>query len=481
MKKLIYPIESIYASVETPVNSTVMKYLKAFLRIPNTVHVEFLNTKLDMKNKNWNLGKNTWFEKMGNKHDFLTVSIETISQEEPLPTNYGKPVLQDVNNNFELSTLYSQTENTFTINYFSKDRTNVERVKNKLLMSIKNGERYFNSKIFYTYFLPDFLQELVTSIHGRTNLYKDPTIPLETYLNTISDSRLTIANNQSGKAIKNEIAFKETQAKVMCKIVGDMFNYDLTYDNEKQYWSLELTLRFQYAQPFYFHATYPIMVSNSLLHQKFIGLKDKHTCSELGLNNLKIEEPNTLRALQFKKYFRVPALDTHDPYKDRPFYKNVFSVLTSITNTDKRNLFNLNSIPGITIDPVVIEYIKNNLTSVVQQNNDLITIALYENDKYNFDRLLRVDSDLNVFSHTDLDITKTYRIIFSICTDTTILNSSKQTKIENLFNKDTLFEILSITTDCGTSTFNGTFRSFERNRSFTVMTSKIITNLLKAT
>jgi hypothetical protein len=120
-------------------------------------------------------------------------------------------------------------------------------------------------------------------------------------------------------------------------------------------------------------------------------------------------------ATSLEKPHGVINIPEYDLFTPAALFVNtapVFTALCSISNTDRRTLFNLADLGDVTIDTDVLKYIRESeYTHICKPYRTAYTLSLYKGDVLMPVGSLQCDSGLNISSTEDLDITQVYRVV----------------------------------------------------------------------
>jgi hypothetical protein len=183
----------------------------------------------------------------------------------------------------------------------------------------------------------------------------------------------------------------------------------------------------EYAKPVGMHFTYPIMVRQQLIPQRYLP----HPCFIPDIytdNRYDVDSP--LRRVATRSEFifhhmRIPNEDGQELTNTPPYYTPIVTVLCSIDEDNPRELFNLKQLGEIEIDPETLSVIQRYyLEEIIQPRHAPYLLTGYESTSLLDHDSLEIDSDLTVRLTHDPDMDGIYRVSFSVLLNTSVIPPS---------------------------------------------------------
>ncbi len=456
------PIRGEYDSITRPVSLGILKDIKDTLYLNPDIRTKLYNQIEDFHTM-YQTGPLGLTENAP-KLEEIKFSVTEETNTETLittSTNYidYKPVLHDTDVNAYIKPIYVESIIKFSIKYKSRSRTNVGNFINMLRLSAAetNFSKFHN--IEYTFYLPPEILELFLDISRlKHNVTKDNT-NYEDYLIKYSDGRLSIVGGLDGNTNNMNIVVKEKQRDVIGYFESDIIEVKEEYDSNENIWIADFTYTLKYNKPTALVISYPVLIYNQLLPEKYIVMQDnlgdsgKMNYPTTYMGNMFSPFHNTnilnkeLNKLNFKgKFLNIPNFDNFIPTVTIPYYTAVFSVLVAISEEDRRSLLNLKDLMDYQLNQDIINCLLNGEWKYIcQRYKSLFYITLYENDKLMPDGSITIDADLNIVATKDLDLTKTYRVVFYILTDLSAGDKAILDRMKHCLNVyKTMLQALSI-------------------------------------
>jgi hypothetical protein len=272
----------------------------------------------------------------------------------------------------------------------------------------------------YSYPLPfEFLALIQDIWRLRENVegYGDS---FNTYFKSHSTDRLTIHQKRDG--FKRILAVNEKQARIQGLFDFIAIPDKMSRDDNTGTWEVSFNYKFNYQRPDAIFCKYPISVHNQLIPAKYTD----HINTELDYQYQTRYYDQDYEALsEFEqdtyidqsrnsyKFFRIPEYDDFVFRENPSGTSTVFMALVEVEK-DKKTLLNLNELGSIVIDPVILNYIKNNREKVVKHMQSFYLFSLWEDHYLKPQGYLELTEDLTLKSLYELDLRKQYRVRFSV-------------------------------------------------------------------
>ena len=428
------PIRGIYESITRPVSLSILKDIKDVLYLNPDIRTKLYNQIEDFHTM-YQSGPLGLTENAPKLEEIKFSVVEETNTDTLITTSTNyidyKPILHDKDVNAYIKPIYVESIIKFSIKYKSRSKSNVTNFINMLRLSVAETNFLKFHNIEYMFYLhPEILELFLDISRLKHNVTKDNTT-YEDYLIKHSDGRLSIVGGLDGNVSNMNIVAKEKQRDVMGYFESDIIEVKEEYDSNENIWIADFTYTLKYNKPTALVIGYPILIYNQLLPEKYIVMQDnlgdsgKLNYQTTYTNNWFSPFHNTnvlnkeLNKLNFKgKFLNIPSFDSFIPKVNIPYYVAVFSVLVSISEDDRRSLLNLKDLMDYQLNQDIINCLLNGEWKYISKRyKSVFYLTLYENDKLMPDGILDIDADLNVFATIDLDLTKTYRVVFNILTD----------------------------------------------------------------
>ena len=459
MLKFRMPLSGTYSSVIRPIAIGIINDIKELLYVDPDIRVKLSNQIEEfITNEQFDPMK---LESNTPHIEDIKFSVEEEFNEDTLITtalNYNdyRPIIYDADIGAYIRPIYVDSKLVFNIKYRNKSKVKVNNIVNMLKLNLADNALQLLHNVEYMFYIPEQLIELFLDINIRKNYVVDPEVPFEDYLISISDGRLTAVGGLNGKLSTFNIAAKETQHDIIGQFETSIVNLKGEYDDSNSMWEATFSYNVMFEKPVALYIKYPPLIYNTLLPKKYIitrsynkNKQDKTLIKTiLGERRDIFENGSRLVEIMKKqsnqnKLINLPQFDDFKPSYITPYYNVIFTVLCAVTHDDKRALFNLKEIPEYKITDDLIEFLEaSEYEYATRAYNSIFYIELYENDIKLKDTYLTIDNLLNIRATVDLDLTKTYRIGFSILTDAIMAQSGTVNRL--LQFKEVFHKVLSI-------------------------------------
>lgn len=409
-------------SVSRPIIYSILETIKKYLLIHHDVRVIFPG---DIGSWTQTAGglSNTTKESQFTSSRYLEVTVN----QEPVDTNIGStaiyyaenpPIILDKELDLQVTPIYSRTNVNMDIKFvtFNKDES-FRWYYNARTQVAKMQDIYINT-ISYHYPLPDPLMSLIETIYLlKENVDPDNESFQEYVLRTFTKKARTIA---ALDGTGQRVAIAETQTRLLGRFEFEPLPEKPELIDETQAWVCNFKYNFTYDLPVSLNMRYPILVHNQFLPEPFLD----YTFDPYHLDDKDLLFPETLKALrEFEPdrmwtrdpVFRIPKFDTFTPQYTIDGLQIIFSAMVQINENDKTSLLNLNDLDYLILSNNLINFLEGGeYQYITTPFNSIFNVSLYANSRLQDDSLITCDQNLNITATQDLDIRKTYRIVFSV-------------------------------------------------------------------
>jgi hypothetical protein len=412
-------------SVSRPIIYSILETIKKYLLIRDDVRVIFPGD-IGIWTQTAGGLKDTTKESQFTSSRYMEIDIE----QEPVDTNINStavyyaenpPIILDPGLGIQVTPIYSRTKVELNIKFvtFNKDES-FRWYYNARTQVAKMQDVYINT-IQYHYPLPDPLMDLIETIYTlKENVAPDNETFQQYVLRTFTKKATTIAAlDGSGQ----RVAIAETQTRLLGRFEFEPLPEKPELIDDIQAWACNFKYVFTYDLPMSLNLIYPIMVHNQFLPEPFLDysfdpyhLDDKDLLFPQTLKALRAFEPD--RMWSDDPVFRIPKFDTFTPNYTVKGLKTIFSAMIQISENDLTSLLNLNDLDYLELSSALLLFLKDSeyqyLTTPFQS---VFNVSLYADSQLQDYSILNCDSDLNITSSVDLNLKKTYRIVFSVVDD----------------------------------------------------------------
>jgi hypothetical protein len=346
---------------------------------------------------------------------------------------------------------------TVTFEYHNKSKSTIIALLNKLRLRTANDTMYRRHDLEYYYTIPNFVTGLLAHINTLKNKRLDVPLELDEYIANTFDNRADFINNPSGSTYQGDFVIRERQLQVMSYITTELPSIEQEFDDETNTWFFSFDFEFIYQKPVSLYLEYPLLVFNSLIDKSFRTFDNPSLPKDafitygsdglLGLFGLRKTVKNMTG---FNHYLVIPSFDTPDLEPSSKYLARMFSVLVCIDINNPNHLFNIKEIPGIKFKENVLNFILTSEREFIgDMRQSMFLIELYKDFKKDYNNKVLLDIDGNLTSLHPLDIKNTYRVVFSVFLDLTLLDPAAIKRIKAFINNEVVSECVHETiADC---------------------------------
>lgn len=374
--------------------------------------------------------------------DEATVGAGTINRRDSFP------IFRDAEIGVSIAPIYIVNNIEFSFEYMSPSKVDVDQIRDIIRMHLSRAMSVFTHDVEYTMIIPEFVENFIMDVHENKNrLYP---IPLVEYLRGYSTNRLLSITDMSNKG-NNLLAIREKQLGVLGEFDFTAVPPDRNSDNSKNQHSFTFSYKVQMEIPKALSISFPIMICNEMMKDKYIDIIEEQTKRELSrkitkhpnvgrsatvMNNL---ETSTIHERMRDSIYpiNIPIYDRFVDSTKVPGYSTIITVLCQVDEEDRKSLFNLRDLGDWEFPQFVLDYIDRNRRKVVKMFEAFLYFGLEQRGKYMASDLLTIDNDLNVKSKVELELIRPVRVSVMSCIDLTYLTEEA---LKELISDDSVFE-----------------------------------------
>ena len=374
-------------------------------------------------------------ERLSIEVDENTDQARMISEAVFRPEHFA--VFSDEKIGVEIIPVYSSTEVAINFKYRAKDKSTAMRWRDEIRARTSMNREMFVHSIDYCYLIPDEEIIILKEIHRLRESVAGYNQDWDSYFKEYSSDKLTVLNNLSGTQGAYAIAEPQGRAEGWFDFEGEPEKG--SRENEGDSWVISFTYKLFYSKPIGCVLTYPILIHNQLLSEKYrptepypSSAKTQGYYSLSGSAFSMFDATN--RTLGISSGVSIPGIDEFIPSSIKPNTVRVFTALCSIDTSvgaDTRLLLNLNELGESTVDPEIIPFLSNEAPYLNHPYMSVFTVCVYEGvfmlnpDQYS------VSSSLDVKLNFEPDLRKTYRVRLGLSTNFKYIKQSRVTAIQD--------------------------------------------------
>lgn len=438
-------LNSIDNNITRNIQIEVLEDIKKVLNIPSNAYVRY-----DSKD-NLNKRRNELGELIGDNniyHDYLEVDYEEETfQGRELSTYVNNPdnipILADESIGFLITPLHQYRKMNIRIKVISKSKSTITSCINRLRLTTGDDSMYIIHTLEYSYIIPIFVNNLIIHLLSLKNkrLPKEEQLTLLEYLSKYSDNRLDIVNPVSGDNDKLNLCIREAQVEHPGYVSDDVHSLNLEYEKDITSYSFEFNYSIYYEKPTNLILTYPILIWNTLIDNKFRSLIPRYNINPRAYRNGYsrdlydiVDDDLVFDRNVVNSYLRIPKLDIVELQSLPIYIDKLFSVLVMVDENDPTLLFNIKDLPGIGFKDKVLEYLLNEKLYISKEGHSLFYIALYRDTRLDRSNPIILQRDGVLRTTEPMDIKHTYRVMFCVVKDLDYLTLEAKNRIYSYVN-----------------------------------------------
>lgn len=443
-------LQGLEETVTRPIQIIVANDIKKLLGLGRDIYIAFDPTDERIAKIKNQLGDidhdNTTFE------EYILLETEESTEEGTelymttvKPDTY--PIYQDIEIDSYIQAINQRRQLDFTFTYRNKSKSLVHSLANKLKLMTGDDGMYYRHELEYGYNIPPFVIKLLSHFNDLKNKRKRPDrqLSFSDYLARTFDTRLDLGGNL-GKTIDNYTLYiREAQVNLEGYISDSVHDIKPEFDDNLNHWGITFRYRITFDKPVGLLLNYNMMVWNTPIAKEFRDFQHIENTSNRAIH------PRSLRGVNLttighpiwhtrprKDYLTIPMEDNRLPNLITPRYlTRMFSVLTMVDSNDPTLLFNIDEIPNYRFKKSVYDMLlKSEYKWVGIPCCSVIFISLICGEVEQYENRIIMDAEGNLRTTKPMDVTKTYRVMFSLLNDLDMLNPGSTRRINRFIDDE---------------------------------------------
>jgi hypothetical protein len=439
MPKLLLPVPETLESVTRPVVYEITRDIFKATGLPEDTLIYYPG---DLE-KTYQQGSAVSPQTDGVKLPFtsqVTVEVEEMYETERiLSTAVMRPenlfIFRDDRIETGIKPAYSPTDVTITFRYRALDKTAATRWRDDIRMRVSMMRDLRLHNVSYHYLIPEEFLVILKEIHRLREVQGGYGEDYDTYFKANLTQRASILTNLAGK--QPSWGISETQMRIVGWFdIPDNVPELGSKEDDGDTWTVSFSYKFKYDKPAECVMFYPLMIHNQLityrpsesidtpeLHQRSYSMSAK--------NFSQFEAGHNLAPMLVRDGLSIPDFDEFIPGAVIPKTQRIFTALTSITPEDTRSLMNLGELGTWDWDDDVLAFLKTEAPYMTRTYMSIFCLSLYKNEALLSDRLVQVNSALDVTATQALSIRDYFHVRLSLVTDLSLLSADAKERLRN--------------------------------------------------
>jgi len=335
----------------------------------------------------------------------------------------SKPIIESTTGVLNVRPIYGRKELSLVFKIHSKSKATMISMINVLKTVSYRASSSFICGVVYYYNIPPIFIAILKEYYRNYVTQYSSIVGFEEWLSDKVDDRLSMGGSQSGLMDDVALVIKEGKSDIVVRWGDKPSNYDYGYDSVTGIYTIEYEFKAYISTPDMLAIEYDIMAYNMPISNYLIQNREIRGDKESGVFNSPVDEfeqKTFIRGVYEDRYvfgnglyYKSPKVDTRALTVPTDKYIPLFSIVVSITPTDKKMLFNLENMGDIVLHPEIIDYLKNGAYSGLNKVwSDFIYMGVYD---YRGNQVeISVTQDLDIAAVNDLLLSETYRALFSL-------------------------------------------------------------------
>lgn len=423
MPKILLPLQETNESIVRPIVFEVVRQLSAITNVPETTTIYFPG---DLE-KNKQSGSS--FQSQG--EDILLpytnrVKItvdENYEADRMLSTAIMRPenlfVFRDDRIETYVKPAYSSMDVAVNFTYRAIDKQTAERWRDGIRARFSMGRDINLHDFSYHYLIPLEFIQILKEIHRMREAVDGYGDSWDKFFKDSVTQRASILTTQAGT--NGAWGVSETQKRIQGWFDFEGAPEKGSKEDEGDTWTIPITYHFRYEKPIGCVMSYPLVVHNQLVGDKYRETEELYDPEDtisngpLSLSNFRMFEKG-VRPSGRRLGLAIPSFDEFIPADVVSGTIRVFTALTLIDPASSL-LMSLDDLGDKELDPALIKFIREEAPYLNKVNASVLNISLYSNENLQTPESVEVRTDLSVHAMKPLSLRNYYHVRLGICAD----------------------------------------------------------------
>lgn len=436
------PLSNTAWTVERPVALAILRDLMDLTEISDKTPISFFGADGKNYQQGSTVGESIGGENRWSYDERLFMEVDEDFEPDyalmtPVYKSEYPAIFADKSVGVYIRPVYRKTKVTLSLRYRASDRNQAQRWRNEMTAKCSLHREQIWHTISYSYPLPTENLLMISHVHQLKENVAGAGLSLNDYYTQHLCKNCSLVTDIVGQNGVWSVA--ETQARVQGYFDFDSAPEKGSKDEDHDNWVITVNYVAWYMKPIATVIDYPVSIHQQLINPKYypetkVGdLVEKMVYySKSGAAARHFEDSYRLAMTMGLEGVRLPSHDDWVPANVKPSTVTVFTALVTITAQDKRSLFNLNDLGDFQLRVETLNWIKTvERTWLVKSFQSIFQLDLYCADDLVGDGSLMIDTQLNVSSTVDLDLTKVYHVRLSLVTDIAYLRAEAIGRLQN--------------------------------------------------
>jgi len=387
--------------------------------------------------------KNTIDKKVNDTPTLSTLRMLKVSVTEDYATDYlastatheleHNPIFLDSDIDVYIRPIYIMTDFIIDYEYETSSYSEAVRWRDDIRSRISRLRDINLHSIIYDIMIPKSIEEFVNTLY-EYRIRLEPNLDFVDYYLSHMPKNYNVMTDFKGE--NSYLTIREKQTRIVGRFDFSPIPEKIEKNQDDNNYSIRFGYKISFEKPSLLAVNYPVMVYNRMLPFKYLEHLDHRTNQPKDEIYHDLRASRSIRALSNFEFRRqvdfhknvhhviaLPQIDDYHSYKVHPGYTPIYTALCEINEQDKVSLFNFETdIDPYMIDPDILQFIRESeLPYINKPYQSFFYIGLHGGKRYNDAPFLTMDHTLNIKSIKSLDLTKIHHVIFSLCTDITML------------------------------------------------------------
>jgi len=337
--------------------------------------------------------------------------------------------------------IYHNVEIILNVEMYFNSESAAHNWVNGIRRRVGNGRQHQKHTAAYHFAIPKVMMNILAELYKLRENRAGYGDTFGTWLKANFSELVTVMTNQAGSSSNFSVSEKQTG-------FNGWYSFEkppVAVQNTQQ-WSASFSYTFQYHKPTAFAMGYPLMIHNQLVPSA-LRLRGENFNMLVDPNHADYTKSRFMRLDgatipgQSICGVSIPEWDEWLPERVRSHYSTLLRLMMMVGD-DPRELFNLDSMGTVQLDPLLREFMVKNHDKLTKTYQNPFHIALYRDGLPLHEDAIHVDENLFVRATFDLDPRHHYHIWIGCVNDLSML--SERATDELIIHGETAKQVIRV-------------------------------------
>ncbi|WP_257292806.1 hypothetical protein [Endozoicomonas sp. ONNA1] len=332
--------------------------------------------------------------------------------------------------------IYSETQLTFSVSFKAPTRHEVEQWRDRMRRKVIMGHGVMLHKVNYHYVIPQEYLVVLHHLHSLRETVSPYNESLKEYLKSRFHPRVGLVADLAGQS---EVMVKNETQIGITGVFDWTLGPELNKGGNGENWEVSFTYTIMFDKISSISMTYPMMVHNQLVGDKFrldcdhnaplvngLGSKTRYYLDHVRETLDYMDDAGNFPPF---KHITLPCFDDWLPERVPLATSTALTAMIGVDTDNPTEVFDITNLGDYTFHPVLLDYILEYPEKVTQDKQHPVHVQLYIDEHWLDEVELTMDAQGKVTTQNPMDPRRRHHIRISLVNDLSLLSDQAITRL----------------------------------------------------